>query len=90
MTKDKSFLTYLEVYGGTVTFEDRCLAHMKGKWIIFIPDYTKLDGILYVDGLKTNLLQISQTYAKIIGWISAKTYVRELIKKEKSLSQDIG
>ena len=31
MTKDKSFLTYLEVYGGTITFEDRCLARMKGK-----------------------------------------------------------
>ena len=61
MIGDKSFFTCLEDYNGsTVTFEDGSLAHVKGKWSIYIPGFPKLDKVLYVDGLKANLLSISQ------------------------------
>ena len=53
MTGDKSFFTSLEDYnGGTVTFGNGSLAHVKGKGSISILGYPKLDGVLYVDGLK--------------------------------------
>ena len=61
MTKDKSFFISLEDYsGGIVTFKDGSLACMKGKRSISIPSCPKLDGVLYVDGLKVNFLSISQ------------------------------
>ena len=61
MIGDKSFFTCLEDYNGdTVTFEDGSLAHVKGKGIISIPGCPKLDRVLYVYGLKANLLSISQ------------------------------
>ncbi|KAL6312376.1 hypothetical protein AAG906_008048 [Vitis piasezkii] len=50
MTRDKSSFTSLENYdGGVVTFGDG-----------IIPGCPKLDGVLYVEGLKANLLSISQ------------------------------
>ena len=53
MTGDKSFFTSLEDYnGGTTTFGNGSLAHVKGKGSISILGYPKLDGVLYVDGLK--------------------------------------
>ena len=61
MIGDKSFFTSLEDYNGdTITFGDGSLTHVKCKGSIFIPSYPKLDGVLYVDGLKANLLSISQ------------------------------
>ena len=58
---DKSFFTSLENYdGGVVTFRDRNLAKVKGKGSIVIPSCPKLDEVLYVEGLKENLLSISQ------------------------------
>ena len=49
MIGDKSFFTSLEDYnGGTVTFENGSLAHVKGKGSISILGYPKLDGVLYV------------------------------------------
>ena len=61
MTEDKTFFTSLEDYnGGTISFEDEILASVKGKRNISIIGFPKLDGVLYVDGLKENLLSISK------------------------------
>ena len=61
MTWDKSSFTSLENYDGrVVTFGDGSLACVKGKGSIVISGYSKLDGVLYVKGLKLSLLTISQ------------------------------
>ena len=61
MIGDKFSCTSLENYdGGVVTFRDGNLAHVKGKGSIVILGCPKLDGVLYVKGLKTNLLSIIQ------------------------------
>ena len=61
MTRDKSSFTSLENYdGGIVTFGDGNLAKMKGKGSIVLPGCPKLDEVLCVEGLKENLLSISQ------------------------------
>ena len=61
MTWGKSSFTSLENYDGrVVNFGDGSLACVKGKGSIVISSYSKLDGVLYVKGLKLNLLTISQ------------------------------
>ena len=61
MIGDKSSFTSLENYnGGVVTFGDGNLAKMKGKGSIVLPGCPKLDEVLCVEGLKENLLSISQ------------------------------
>ncbi|KAL6350551.1 hypothetical protein AAG906_019198 [Vitis piasezkii] len=57
----QSFFTFLEDYNSViVTFGDRSLADVKDKESISISRCPKLDGVLYVDKLKTNLLSIGQ------------------------------
>ena len=57
ITRDKFFFTSLEDYNDeTITFG----ARVKGKGSISIPYCAKLYWVLYVDGLKANLLSISQ------------------------------
>ena len=61
MIGNKSFCTSLEDNnGGIVIFGDGSFACVKSKGSIFILNCLKLDGVLYVDGLKANLLSISQ------------------------------
>ncbi|KAL6348673.1 hypothetical protein AAG906_019372 [Vitis piasezkii] len=61
MIGDKSSFTSLENYdGGVVTFGDGNLAKMKGKDSIVLHGCPKLDQVLCVEGLKENLLSISQ------------------------------
>ena len=61
MMGDKTYFTSLKNYnGGAITFGDEKLSHGKGKGSITIPSCTKLEGVLYVDGLKVNFLSISQ------------------------------
>ena len=68
MTGDKTYLTSLENYNGDiVTFEDGSLARLKGKGSITILGCPKLDEVLYVEGLKTNLLSIVKCVTKTIG-----------------------
>ena len=58
--KDKSFFTSLKDYNaGIVIFGDGSLACVKDKGSISILDCPKLDEVLYIDGLKENLLSIS-------------------------------
>ena len=60
-TRDKSYFTSLENYnGGIITFGDGRLACVKGKYSIATLGCPKLDGVLYVKGLKVILLSISQ------------------------------
>ena len=60
MIGDKTYFTSLENYnGGIVTFGDISLARVKGKGSIVILGCHKLYGVLYVEGLKANLLNIS-------------------------------
>ena len=61
MIGDKSFFTSLKDFnGGNVTFGDGSVARVKGRSGISIPRCQNLDGVLYVDKLKVNLLSISQ------------------------------
>ena len=61
MIGEKSFFSFSwKLCGEIVTFGDGSLAWVKGKGSIVIPGYPKLDGVLYVEGLKGNLLRISQ------------------------------
>ena len=61
MKGDKSSFTSLENYdGGVVTFGDGNLAKVKDNGSIVILGCPKLDEVLYVEGLKANLLSISQ------------------------------
>ena len=61
MIGDKSSLTSFENYDDrVVTFGEGSLAHVKGKGSIAIFGCPKLDGILYIEGLKANRLSISQ------------------------------
>ena len=61
MTGDKSFFTSMEDYnGGVVTFGDGSVAHVRGRGKVAIPGCPDLEGVLYVEGLKANLISISQ------------------------------
>ena len=65
MIRDKSFFISLEDYnGGIDIFRDGSLAHVKGKGSIYILSCPKLNGVFYVNGLKANLLSISQIFHK--------------------------
>ena len=57
----RTYFTSLENYnGGTIIVGDGNLAHVKRNGSIAIPSCPKLDEVLYVEGLKANLLSISQ------------------------------
>ena len=61
MTGNKALFTHLEDYnGGSVRFGDGGKAKVIGKGIVSIPGMTKLKEVYLVNGLKTNLLSISQ------------------------------
>ena len=54
------FTSFWNYNGGTINFEGGSLARVESKGSIAILGCPKLDGVLYVDGLKENLLSISQ------------------------------
>ena len=63
MTGDKSFFTSVEDFnGGNVTFGDSSVTHVRGRGRVSTPRCLDLDEILIIDGLKINLISISQTY----------------------------
>ena len=60
MKGDKSLFNFLEDFnGGNITFRNGSVARVRGKGSIFIFRCSKLDGVLYVEGLKASLLSIS-------------------------------
>ena len=61
MTSDPSLFYYLEdCKDGKVTFGDGRKTIIVGWGTVEIPGFPKLENILYVKGLKANLISISQ------------------------------
>ena len=61
MTGNKSFFTSFTAFdGGSVTFGDGNVACEKGKGTICAPKIPSLNEVLNVEGLKENLISISQ------------------------------
>ena len=61
MTGDRSlFKVFESKKGGIVTFSDGSKSHIKGKGIISLPGLLDIANVLYVKGLRVNLLSISQ------------------------------
>ena len=61
MTGDRSlFKVFESKKGGNVTFGDESKSQIKGKRIIFLPGLPDIVNVLYVEGLRVNLLSISQ------------------------------
>ena len=61
MTGDKEcFLSFEEKEGGSVTFGNNYKAKIKGMGIICNSNSAKIKDVQYVEGLKHNLLSISQ------------------------------
>ena len=61
MTGDRSlFKVFESKRGGNVTFGDGSKSQIKGKGIISLPGLSDIANVLYVEGLRVNLLSISQ------------------------------
>ena len=61
MTGDRSlFKVFESKKGGNVIFGDGSKSHIKGKGIISLPRLLNIANVLYVEGLRVNLLSISQ------------------------------
>ena len=61
MTGDQThFKVFESKKGGNVTFGDGSKSQMKGKGIISLPKLPNISNVLYVEGLRLNLLNISQ------------------------------
>nr|XP_023925005.1 uncharacterized protein LOC112036443 [Quercus suber] len=61
MTRDRSlFKVFESKKGGNVTFGDGSKSQIKGKGIISLPGLLDIANVLYVEGLRMNLLSISQ------------------------------
>ena len=61
MTRDQSlFKVFESKKGGNVTFGDGRKSQVKGKRIICLPGLLDIANVLYIEGLRVNLLRISQ------------------------------
>ena len=61
MTRDRSlFKVFESKKGGNVTFGDGSKSQIKGKGTISLPGLLDITNVLYVEGLRVNLLSISQ------------------------------
>ena len=61
MTGDRNcFLTFERKDGGLVTFGNNDKGKIRGKGTIGNPNSAKIENVQYVEGLKHNLLSISQ------------------------------
>ena len=61
MTRDRSlFKVFKSKKGGNVTFGDGSKSQIKGKDTISLPGLLDIANVLYVEGLRVNLLSISQ------------------------------
>ena len=59
MTRDRSpFKVFESKKGGNVTFGDGSKSHIKGKGIVSLPGRLDIANVLYVEGLRVNLLSI--------------------------------
>ena len=61
MTRDQSLFKFFESKkGSNVTFGDGSKSQIKGKGIISLLGLPNIVNVLYVEGLRVNLLSISQ------------------------------
>ena len=61
MIRDRSlFIVFKSKKGGKVTFGDRSKSQIKGKGTISLPGLPDITNVLHVEGLRVNLLSISQ------------------------------
>ena len=61
MTRDRSFYKVFEYKkGGNVIFGNGSKSQIKGKGTISLPGLPNIANVLYVEGLRVNLLSISQ------------------------------
>jgi hypothetical protein len=61
MTGEKTLLKEIQMgRGGKITYGDGTQSKVIGKWLIDIPRLGASQEALYVEGLKANLLSISQ------------------------------
>ena len=61
MTEDRSLLKVFESKkGGNVTFGDGRKSYIKGKGTISLLELPDIANVLYVEGLRVNLLSISK------------------------------
>ena len=61
MTGDRSlFMVFESKNGGNVTFNDGNKSQIRGKGINSLPRLPDIANVLYVEGLRVNLLSISQ------------------------------
>lgn len=83
MTGDRSHsIELLEFDGGSVTFGDGSNARIVGKGTISILDLPLIEDVLFVEGLKHNLLSIFQICDKNIQWVSVVKIVKFWINLE--------
>ena len=62
MTGNQSLFKIFESKkGGNVTFGDGSKSQIKGKGIIYLPRLPNIANVLFIEGLRVNLLSISQT-----------------------------
>ena len=60
MTRDRSlFKVFKSKKGGNVTFGDGSKSQIKGKGTVSLPRLLEITNVLYVEGLRPNLLSIS-------------------------------
>ena len=63
MTRDRSlFKVFKSKKGGNATFGDGSKSQIKGKGTISLPGLPDIANMLYVEGLRVNLMSISQIY----------------------------
>jgi hypothetical protein len=78
MNGDKSkFLTLSEIKLGNVTFENDALGKIKGKGMVSLSNgKMKAQDVLFVEGLKHNLLSVSQVYDRGCEVVFTSKYYR--------------
>ena len=83
MTREKSlFKSLKEKVGDYVTFEDGSHAQVLGKGTIKIPRLPLLKDVLYIKGLKVNLLSITQ--------ICDEDFLVQFLKKGRVIINEVG
>ena len=86
MTRDRSlFKVFESKKGGNVTFGDGSKSQINGKGTISLPELPDIANVLYVEGLRVNLMSISQIYDQDFMMLFSKGKCFVLNKSGKKL-----
>ena len=70
MTRDRSlFKVFESMKGSNITFGDGSKSQIERKGIISLPGLPDITNVLYVEGLRVNLLSISKIRSRLHGTI---------------------